>query len=285
MNMLDRAADFIWRNARLLERAVFACQFLGGPAEHVRAVVAAHQNADGGFGHALEADMRCPDSQPLHVEVALRALHMAGVRDREMADGACMFLASVARDDGAVPIALPTMLEYPRAAHWARLDPDDDPINPTAALVGLLRWQGAQHPWLERADAWCWRRLQQPIAEAHAIRAALTFLQLSPDRAHATELAEQVAGQAFDARWFKAEPGPGSYGITPVQIAPAPDALGRSAFPDALIAAHLDDLVADQQEDGGWPIAWQPPGPGAAMEWRGAMTLEALTILRAYGRI
>jgi len=285
MNAIDRAADFIWRNARLLERALFAHQFLGGPAEHVRAVVAAHRNPDGGFGHALEADMRCPDSQPLHVEVALRALHQAGVRDRGLAEGACAFLASIARGDGAVPIALPTMLDYPRAAHWARLDPEDDPFNPTAALVGLLQWQGAEHPWLERAAAWCWQRLERPLAEAHAIRVALTFLQLAPDRSHAEALAVQIAGQALGARYFKAQPGPGAYGLTPLQLTPSPDAVGRTAFPDALIDTHLDGLSADQQEDGGWPIAWEPPGPGAAMEWRGAITLEALTILRAYGRI
>src|SRR5215208_5635917 len=279
MNMLDRAADFIWRNARLIERALFSCQFLGGPSEHVRAVIVSCRNADGGFGHALEADIRAPDSQPLHVEVALRALHQAGVRDSGLAEGACAFLASVAREDGAVPIALPTMLEYPRAAHWARLDPDDDPINPTAALVGLLRWQGAEHPWLERADAWCRRRLERSIDEAHAIRAALTFLQLSPDRPRAEALAAQVAGQALGARYFKTAPGPGPYGLTPLQLTPSPDAAGRSAFPDSLIAAHLDDLGASQQKDGGWQIAWEPPGPGAAMEWRGTMTLEALTIL------
>jgi hypothetical protein len=28
---LERAADFLWRNARLLERTMFAREFLGGP--------------------------------------------------------------------------------------------------------------------------------------------------------------------------------------------------------------------------------------------------------------
>lgn len=285
MSILDQAADFIWRNARLLERTLFARQFLGGPAEPVRMVVRAYQNADGGFGHALEADMRDPGSQPLHTEVALRALQQAGVRDRELATGACDFMAGIADAHGAAAIALPTMLGYPRAAHWTAIDEAGDRINPTAALVGLLLWQGVRHPWLDRSTAWCWQRLEQPITEAHDLRTALTFLQFVPDRERAEALAPRVAEQAYRARYFNAEPGTAAYGLTPLQLVPAPDAVGASVFPPALLAAHLDDLLSRQQEDGGWPVAWQPISPGVLVEWRGALTLEALTVLRAYGRI
>ncbi len=285
MDVVERAADFLWCNARLLERALFAHHFLDGPAEAVRTAVLAYRNPDGGFGHALESDIRAPTSQPLHVEVALRALQAAGVRDTEVALGACDFLATVAQEDGHVPLALPSMLAYPRATHWTELDPPSDSPNPTAAIVGLLLYQGIEHPWLEQAIAWCWQRLAQPIDETHAIRAALNFLQFAPERARAEALALTVAGQAYGTRYFKAAPGPGNYGLTPLQLAPTPDAVGRAAFPEALLTAHLDDLLASQASDGGWPITWVPPGPGAAAEWRGVWTLEALTSLRAYGRI
>jgi len=285
MDVLERATGFLWRNARLLEPALFAHQFLNGSAGHVRDVIRAYRNADGGLGHALEPDIRAPTSQPLHIEVALRALLSAGIRDVELARGACDFLAGVAHADGSVPIDLPSMLDYPRAAHWAERDPPGDSPNPTAALAGLLLYQGVSHPWLDRAVAWCWERLEAPITEAHAIRSALVFLEFAEDRPRAEALALKAARQAYTARYFKAEPGAGSYGITPLQLASTPDAVGRAAFPDTLLAAHLDDLLAAQAEDGGWPIAWTPPGPGAAAEWRGLATLEALTCLRAYGRL
>ena len=64
-----------------------------------------------------------------------------------------------------------------------------------------------------------------------------------------------------------------------------PDAVGRGALPDALIDAHLDHLLGQQQDDGGWPIAFDPPSPAAAQEWRGLWTLDALSTLRAYGKI
>jgi hypothetical protein len=283
VDVVARAGGFVWCNARLLERALFAYIFVGGPAECVRRIVGAYQNPDGGFGHALEPDIRGPTSQPLHVEQALRALQAADIRDSDLAAGACDFLASVAADEGQVPIALPTMLDYPRAAHWAELDPPDDSPNPTAALVGLLLRQGAEHPWLERATAWCWRRLEAPITEAHAIRAALTFLQYAPERERAERLAVHIARQAIDARYFLAEPDAPGYGLTPLHLVPSPDAVGRAAFSDSLIAAHLDRLLTSQQEDGGWPITWTPPSPAAEMEWRGIWTVEALTMLRSYG--
>jgi hypothetical protein len=285
MTVLEHAADFIWRNARLLERTLFERLFRNGAAEPVLNAVRAYRNSDGGFGHALEADIRAPGSGPLHCEIALRTLQQAGIRDAGIAIGVCDFLDSVARPNGSVPIALPDILAYPRAAHWATLSQDDGDVNPTASLAGLLHWHGITHPWLSRATTWCWEQIERPIDEAHTLRTALAFLQYVPDRPRAETLAGPVAEQAFTARYFNAEPAATSYGLTPLHLAPAPDAAGASASPAPLLAVHLDHLPAHQQAGGGWPIAWQPPGPGAAMEWRGAMTLEALTILRAYGRI
>ena len=167
---LERAATFLWSNARLLERALFARRFLGAPPEPAIAALLAYRNADGGFGHALEPDVRGPQSMPLHCEIALRALEEAGVQSGEIARGVCGFLASVSEPSGRVPIVLPGVRDYPHAAHWDAPAFDGDSPNPTAALVGLLRAQGAEHPWLDRAEAWCSARLAAPVAEAHADR-------------------------------------------------------------------------------------------------------------------
>ena len=51
---IDRAAEFIWRNARLLERAIFARVFLNGSPQAVIDALTAYRNPDGGFGNALE---------------------------------------------------------------------------------------------------------------------------------------------------------------------------------------------------------------------------------------
>jgi hypothetical protein len=75
------------------------------------------------------------------------------------------------------------------------------------------------------------------------------------------------------------------YGLTPLQFAPTPDSPRRRFVASESIDAHLDTLERAQRDDGGWPITWQPPGPTALAGWRGIATLDALRVLRAYGRI
>ena len=53
----------------------------------------------------------------------------------------------------------------------------------------------------------------------------------------------------------------------------------------AALADELDDLVAGQQDDGGWTFSWSAWNPAAAWEWRGVVTVQALRTLAAYGRL
>jgi hypothetical protein len=282
---LERATDFIWRNARLLERTLFAHAFEGQPADTVTAAVLAYRNADGGFGHAMEPDVRAPDSMPLHCEIALRALRDAKIRDASIANNVCDFLGTIADRDGHVPIVTAKIRDYPRAAHWTDPPAGGDSPNPTASLVGLLTWQGVEHRWLSRATEWCWARLEKPIGEAHEILNALTFLEHAPDRSRAEKLASKVAAQIDAANWYLKDPASSSYGVTPLQLCPRPDSIGSRAFTDDLIEAHLDGLAARQMDDGGWPITWTAPSPASEMEWRGRWTLEALLCQRAHHRL
>ena len=283
--MIEHAADFIWRNARLLERAIFSRAFSNGSSEAVIVALTAYRNGDGGFGNALEPDIRAPGSIPLACENALLALREADIRDGALAAGICEFLASVAEPNGRVEIALPHILDYPRAAHWNSPSFGSDSPNPTAGLAGLLHFQGAKHRWLTQASEWCWGRLEHPLGDAHEIACALRFLEYEHERARAREMAMRLATEAPRSKWFLEQAGTSDYGVTPLGLCPMPTAIGRPAFSNDLIAAHLDDLASRQQPDGGWPITWQAPGPGAAIEWRGRLTLDALLCLRAYGRI
>ncbi|MYU47712.1 hypothetical protein GTV15_07535, partial [Streptomyces sp. SID7803] len=55
---LDRAEQFIWLTARVLEQRRFAHQFLAAGADPVETALTAYANEDGGYGHALEPDLR-----------------------------------------------------------------------------------------------------------------------------------------------------------------------------------------------------------------------------------
>ena len=110
---------FLEREGRLLERRLSATIFDGAPPAGVVGVLRGYRNADGGFGHGLEPDKRCPDSLPIDVESAFEILLTAGVVDEPMVREACDWLGSVAAPDGAVPLSFPVIEAHPRAEHWS----------------------------------------------------------------------------------------------------------------------------------------------------------------------
>jgi hypothetical protein len=81
-----------------------------------------------------------------------------------------------------------------------------------------------------------------------------------------------------------------SYCITPLRAVPSPQSLGADLIPDEL-EANLDYEIAHQDPEGAWNPVWTwgtfyPEVWGKArQEWRGHLTLEMLTVFRAFGRI
>src|SRR5262252_10579624 len=112
---IDAAARYLAANARVLERRRFERLFAGGGPDPVRDAVAAYRNPDGGLGHALEPDGRCPGSQPLAIDFALRVLLQAGAWDTALADGACGWLAAHAPAGGGAVFVDPSIEGWPHA--------------------------------------------------------------------------------------------------------------------------------------------------------------------------
>jgi hypothetical protein len=283
-NLFARAETFIWSNARLLERQLFAYHFRRGSREAVLAALRAYQNEDGGFGQALEPDIRCPDSQPVPVQHALEIMDAVGA-DAAMARRACDFLAAITTAEGGVPFVLPSARDYPHAPWWNAHDDPPASLNPTAAIVGLLHKLGVDHPWMMPATAYCWERIAalQP-SEMHEMGVAITFLRYIPDRRRAQRELERL-GQQLLASGLVADINATDYVRKPLDWAPSPDHPLRPLFDQTTIQANLDVLIAGQQEDGGWTITWPPLSPGCELEWRGWVTLGALLTLRANGRL
>jgi hypothetical protein len=280
----DLARNFLYSHARLLERFLFGVVFESAAPESVGRLIAAYQNPDGGLGHALEPDVCCPESQPLFVEVGLSALHAAGLRDHTRALSMCRFLDDVSDATGPVPILLVSAFQSAHASHW--ITAGQPGLNPTAGICGLLHYQGVDHPWLSRATHTCCELLlQDPPHEAHALLAAARLAEYLPNHLLAEALAERIAAALPKASFFLPYAPVTTYGLTPLHFAPSPTSRWRRLFMEEQLEGHLADLMGKQQEDGGWPISWDAPGPASLSEWRGRGTLEALTILVAYGRI
>ena len=63
--MIDKAQEYVWATARVLEQRRFEFLFGdGGDPAAVRAALEPYKTADGGYGYALEPDGRGPTSQP-----------------------------------------------------------------------------------------------------------------------------------------------------------------------------------------------------------------------------
>lgn len=281
----EAARSFIDGSARIVERRLAEVVFDGADPAPVVSALGAYRNADGGFGHGLEPDKLAATSQPLDVEIAFERLVIAGAHAEELVASACDWLASIAAPSGAVPILLPSIAGYPRAAHWQATDFSPG-LNPTAAIAAHAHALGCHHPWVERATEHCLAELEAGRVpnEAHDLLALSKLIQHAPDQDRAQRLASMIASALTSASFMKLDPAADVYGVTPLEFAPTPDSLALTWFGDGVVDAHLDHLERQQQYDGGWPISWEPPSAASGLEWRGIRTLLAVRTLTAYGR-
>ncbi|WP_078959905.1 hypothetical protein [Streptomyces sp. NRRL B-24085] len=284
---LFRAEHFVWLTARVLEQRLFAYLFLNGGPDPVETALDAYRNADGGYGHALDPDLRGPVSQPLHTAHALRVLDAVGRCGGQRVERVCRYLTSVSTPEGALPAVTPAQRGYPTAPFMKVLDAPPGELLTTGPVVGLLHRNEVWHAWLFRATDFCWQAVESLQApHPDEIQAALAFLDSAPDRPRAQATADRLGRLVREQRLAALDPSnptPGAHHF-PHDYARTPDSLARVWFTDAEMSRSLDFLATEQQEDGGWPTPGHPWAPTTALEARPLATIRALQTLRAHGR-
>ncbi|MEV6332514.1 hypothetical protein [Streptomyces sp. NPDC051909] len=293
---LARAEQFVWLTARVLEQRRFAYHFLRGGADPVETALSAYLNEDGGYGHALEPDLRGPVSQPLHTAHALRVLDSIGRCGGLRVERICRYLTEVSTHDGALPAVHPSQRGYPTAPFVPVVDDPPSELLTTGPVVGLLHRNQVWHAWLFRATEFCWAAVDA-LEKSHPyeIEAAVAFLDGVPDRARAQAASDRLGRLVRERGLVVLDPDrpedyPVAEGYAPDEhhyaydYARVPDSLARRWFTDEEMSRSLDHLAAAQQEDGGWPVNWRQWAPGSALEARPMVTVEALRTLRAHGR-
>jgi hypothetical protein len=280
---IDAAAQFVAASARVLDRRRFELLFAGGDPAAVRDAVTAYRNADGGFGQGLEPDLRDPASQPGAVEFALRTLDEADVWDAGLALGACDWLAASAPAEGGAETATATVDRWPHAPWWVP-EPGQASLIQTGQIAGTLHARDVTHPWLERATALLWSRIDAlESATPYGMRGVLRFLDHVPDRERAASAVKRLGPMLLDV--VSLDPDATGEIHSPLDFAPRPASVARSVFDGPVIGAHLDHLAAAQRDDGGWMFNWPAWSPAAELDWRGSLTVDALMVLRANGRL
>jgi hypothetical protein len=198
----------------------------------------------------------------------------------------CDYLASITGPDGGVPFVHPNIRDHPRAPWWQITEDGSGSLLPTGSIAGLLHRAGVTHPWLDGADEFCWQRIEKLTGtHAYEVGACARFLDHVPDRPRAHELAKRLGALVREQNLI-AFSGAREEGQAhkPHDYAPGPDSVAAAWFTDAELATSLDELAAEQQDDGGWPIHWLVWTPVTEFEWRPVATIEALQVLRAHGR-
>ncbi|NLU65684.1 hypothetical protein [Streptomyces sp. HNM0574] len=294
--VLSRAERFVWLTARVLEQRRFEFHFLDGSPDAVEMALTAYRNPDGGYGHALEPDLRGPVSQPLHTAAALRVLDVIGRCGGRRVEQICRYLTDVSTADGALPAVHPSLRGYP-AAPWIPVvdDPPSD-LLATGPVVGALQRNDVWHAWLFRATDFCWSAIESlERTHPYEVHAALAFLDSAADRGRAEAAADRlgslvraqglaVTDPEREAEFAVAEGyAPGEFHYV-TDFARTPGSLARRWFTEDEMERGLDALEARQREDGGWPVNWREWAPGTALESRPGVTVEALLTLRAFGR-
>src|SRR5215213_7771014 len=114
---LKRARDFVYANGVMWERALFAYLFQGGSLERLHQCLLCYKNPDHGWGHALEHDLRCPESNPLALEFLLAILTQLDIPVGNLLDGTPQWLEGQREPDGSLKNP-PETLDYPHAPWW-----------------------------------------------------------------------------------------------------------------------------------------------------------------------
>lgn len=70
-----------------------------------------------------------------------------------------------------------------------------------------------------------------------------------------------------------------------LNFAPVPGSPASALLGAGVIDAELDELAAQQQDDGGWTVDFASYSPAAALEWCGHATVGALLTLKRAGRL
>jgi hypothetical protein len=289
--ILSQAKDFLYKNARLLDRKRYEYHFEGGSNVDVINVLKAYQNQDGGFGNALEPDIRCPLSQPVPTEVALTVMEEVDFFDPFIIKGIAKYLQNITLTDGGIPFVFKSASRYPHAPWWKTEEDDQPSINPTGKILGFLFKQKAytdfyQEEWFLKSEQFIWGYLESgnPTGYHDGIQ-LITFLENVPETNKASKCWPAVDDWLNRPETIERKPLAEGYVHKVLDWCPVSSSYPRKFVSNEEIDNHLQVLIEQQQEDGGWPINWPALSAGTELEWRGWITVERLRTLKSYGVI
>jgi hypothetical protein len=288
------ARGFMAANARLLDRRRFELLFESAGAGPVLDALRAYRNADGGYGHGLEPDLRARESQPGPAWHAFEVFADVAPATAPEAVELCDWLEGISLPGGGLPFGLPIDDPSGSAPFWARADPDAFSLQITAIVaasanrVAVHDTAVAEHPWLARATNACLAALDalESAPQAYELSFSIQLLDAVYERhSDAPRLLERLREFVPRDGHLRVSGGLPDEALGPLDVAPVPGRPARDLVDESVVAAQLERLEREQRADGGWTVDFQSYSPAAALEWRGYATVRALSVLRGNDRI
>jgi hypothetical protein len=259
----------------------------------------AYHNADGGFGNALEPDVRAGESSALATSVAFQTLRaLETPPDSPIVSRAIAYLVETFDSAQCHWRIIPLLAEgSPHAPWWNQTDRegalDRFSLNPTAELLGYLIDYSDLVPaemLAQIGEKVAASVVQAATVEMHELLCVLRLLQTRDLGAETRgrllpplqELVHSTVTLTRD-QWQ-------AYGLRPLQVVDGPESPLISGLEDAVQENILYEIES-QNPDGSWTPTWSwgdaypEQAPVATAEWKGILTLEKLLQLRAFGAI
>ncbi len=305
MTAFEKARGFIYRNARPVELARWQYLFEGGSREALITALAAYQNKDGGFGHALEADCFNPESSPIQTWCATEILRETGVDDASlpMIQGILRYLESGADFDaehGQWLNSVPSNNDYPHAVWWHYGEQGSDfRYNPTACLAGfIIRFAKPDSALYSMGcriaqQAFDWFAENVPFAEGHITACFIRLYEyLSKAGAQLVDM-EKFAGLLKIQIEHNICRDTSKWGVEYVCM--PSDFVRRKEdifFEDyrQLLGCECDHIISSQLEDGSFAVPWlwyndYSEYTLAANWWRSCLIINKFALLAQMGRL
>ncbi|MFI9838586.1 hypothetical protein ACIHFD_16235 [Nonomuraea sp. NPDC051941] len=286
---LSAIPGFLAGHARVLDRRRYDLLMGDGDAASALGALEAYRNPDGGYGWGLEPDLRPPESQPGAALHAFEVFADVAPVTSPRAAALCDWLDSVTLPDGGVPFSLPLTVGEATAPWWAGGDADTSSLQITSISAAAAHRVAAHdpavaaHPWLERATRYCLDAIQELDKAPHAyvLAFAVRFLDAVYDtQPRAADLLKRLAAHIPADGRVPVEGGTEHETLRPLDFAPHPGGPARDLFEPDVIAADLVRLAGQQKDDGGWEVDYARISPAGALDWRGAVTVNNLALLR-----
>jgi hypothetical protein len=293
------AKKFIEDNARPLEAARFQFHFESGSLTSIISKLSEYQNQDGGFGHALEPDLRAPESSVLCTSVAFQVFREIRVeRNTNLVGKAIDYLLETLDKEKLHWRIIPAQVESsPHAPWWdqagATNNFDSFSLNPTAEILGYLYefGQGVPKDILGSIS----QRVISYLEESGEIKMHefLCCLRLLETKDIPESLGQKVYHRlmVFIPQLVEKDPiGWEGYNLKPLQVVDSPTSPFMNDLENA-VEENLAYEISSQNVDGSWSPNWTWGGvfpddwERARMEWSGVITLQKLLVLKRFGRI